>query len=134
MDDRGAVARVLTEYYKTFSTLDVQAILPYFHQPCFLIGPQAVLAAPTAAALAAALVPVLESFRARGYSRSGLSIERLRVLSSTAALASGVAVGYKADGGELDRAGVTYLLHKAEAGWKIAVLVIHDADSVPRHE
>jgi hypothetical protein len=28
----------------------------------------------------------------------------------------------------LDQAGVTYVLHKGEAGWKIAVIVIHDPD------
>jgi hypothetical protein len=28
----------------------------------------------------------------------------------------------------LERAGVTYLLHKAENGWKFAVFVLHDAD------
>ena len=31
-----AVLRVLGDYYTAFSTLDVQAILPYFHQPSML--------------------------------------------------------------------------------------------------
>ena len=31
--DIAAVTRVLTDYYNAFSTLDVQAILPYYHVP-----------------------------------------------------------------------------------------------------
>jgi hypothetical protein len=41
-------------------------------------------------------------------------------------LATGVALRYKTDGQELERVGVTYLLYKAESGWKIAVVVLHD--------
>jgi ketosteroid isomerase-like protein len=127
VNDRAAITQVLTNYYRAFSTLDVQTFLPFFHQPCLVIGPQGVLAAPTPAVLATAFVPALESLRAKGYGRSELNLEKLEPLSATAALATGVAVRYKADGQELDRAGVTYLLHKAETGWRIAVLVIHDA-------
>ena len=50
------------------------------------------LAAPTPTVLAAALVPVLESFRAKGYGRSELNLRKLEPLSATAALATGVAV------------------------------------------
>ena len=55
-------------------------------------------------------------------------------LSVTTALASGIAVRYKTDGQELERVGVTYLLQKADDGWKIAALIAHDADSVLRLE
>ncbi len=134
MNDRAAITQVLINYYNAFSTLDVQAFLPFFNQPCLLIGPQGVLAAPTPAVLAAAFAPALESFRAKGYGRSELNLKKLEPLSATAALVTGVAVRYKVDGQELDQAGVTYLLHKAETGWKIAVLVIHDAPPAPRDE
>jgi hypothetical protein len=40
-------------------------------------------------------------------------------------LVGGVAQRYKIDGEKLDQAGVTYVLYKAEAGWKIAVLIYH---------
>jgi hypothetical protein len=55
-----------------------------------------------------------------------LSRPKLTVLSATAALVIGVAERYKTDGQPLDRAGVTYVLQKADAGWKIAVIVLHD--------
>jgi ketosteroid isomerase-like protein len=128
MDDTAAVNQVLTDYYSAFSTLDVQAILPYYHEPCLLISPQGVAAVPTRAALMATFTPVMEGLRARGYDRSELSMLHLKQLSATATLASGVAVRYKADGQELERVGVSYLLHKADHRWTIAVTVIHDPE------
>jgi ketosteroid isomerase-like protein len=134
MTNEAAVTQVLADYYSAFSTLDVRAILPYFHEPALLIGPPGVGAAPTSAALVSIFAPVMEDLRARGYGRSELSLQQVKRLSATAALASGVARRYKADGQELERAGVTYLLHRAEAGWKIAVVVLHHTDEVARRQ
>jgi ketosteroid isomerase-like protein len=128
MINEAAVTQLLADYYSAFSTLDIQAILPYFHQPALLIAPAGVAAVPTSSALASIFAPVIEDLRTRGYGRSELSLQQVKLLSSTAASASGVARRYKADGQELERIGVTYLLHKAETGWKIAVVVLHDTD------
>lgn len=126
--DEIAVTRFLTDYYRDFSSLDVQAILPYFHEPCLIIGSQGVVAAPARALLATAFTPILESLRGRGYGRSELSIRQLKSLGSATILVMGIALRFKVDGQELERAGVTYLLQKADHHWKIAVLVTHDAD------
>ena len=129
-DDAAAVTRVLEDYYRAFSTLDVQAILPYYHEPSLLVTPQGVAAMPTHAALVAVIAPGMEHFRGQGYARSELTMLHVKVLSSSTALAAGIAVRYKTDAQELDRAGVTYLLQKVDAGWKIVAVVIHDADRV----
>ena len=133
MDDEAAVTRVLADYYSAFSTLEIQAVLPYFYEPCLMIGPQGVLAAPTYGVLAAVLTPAREDLRARGYGRSELSIRHVKSLSATATLVTGVALRYKLDGQELERVGLTYVLHKGDTGWKIAVLIIHDSDEVAKH-
>jgi hypothetical protein len=127
-DDQAEVVRVLNEYYRAFSTLKLEAVLPYFHEPSLLIGPQGVFAATTHTLLATAFTPAIEGLRARGFGRSELSVRNLKSLSATAALVEGVAQRYKIDGQKLDHAGVTYVLYKAEAGWKIAVLILHDPD------
>jgi ketosteroid isomerase-like protein len=136
MDDTAAVSRVLTDYVSAFGTLDVQAILPYYHEPCLLVGPQGVAALPTHAAMVAAFTPMMEGLRARGYGHSELRMLHIKQLSATAVLASGVAVRYRADGQELERVGVSYVLHKADADdrWTIAVTMIHDTDKVVRPE
>ncbi len=134
-DDQAAVTRVLTGYYSAFSTLDVQAILPYFHEPSVLIVPVGgVIATPSHAAITAVFTAFIEALQARGFARSELTSLHVKRLSATTMLAGGIAVRYKADGQELDRAGVTYLLHKTDSTWKIAVTVVHDADSALRLE
>ena len=120
------VLQTLLDYYRAFSTLEVQAVFPYFHEPSLLISPQGVFATPTFAALANVLTPVMEGLRARDFGRSELSVLSLNSLSATATLVTGVAIRYKRNGQELERAGVTYVLHKTQGGWKIALIVMHD--------
>jgi len=126
-DDEAAVTRVLAGYYRAFSTLDAKAIVPYFHEPSVLISPLGVAAVPTSAALVPTFAAIMDDFRARGYGWSELTMLQVKGLSATAALASGVAIRYKTNGQELDRAGVTYVLHKAGNDCKIVVTLIHDA-------
>jgi hypothetical protein len=122
--------QVLADYYKAFSTLDVQAVLPFFHEPSLLMGPQGVFSAPTRSVVATVFAPAIEGLRARGFGRSELSVRQVRALSATAALVIGVAIRFKTDGQELERVGVTYVMHLADSMWKIAVLIIHEADDV----
>jgi NTF2-like protein (DUF6841) len=89
-----------------------------------------VFAAPTYAVLTTAFTPAMKDLRARGFHRSELSARNVESLSATATLVTGVAVRYKVDGQELERVGVTYVLHKADSRWKIAVLIVHDANEV----
>ena len=134
MNEETVVIRVLAEYYAAFSTLEVHAVLPYFHEPSVLIGPERVLAAPTCAVLTTPLTLAMEGLRARGFGRSELSVRNVKSLSATATLVTGVAVRYKVDGQELERVGVTYVLHRSDTRWKIAVLIVHDANEVALHE
>ena len=131
-DDKAAVAQVLTDYYMAFSTLDAQAVEPYFHEPSLLVSPAGVVPTPTRAAVAAVFQPVMEGLRARGFARSQLINLRLKRLSASTMIAGGVSVRRKTDGEELERAGVVYLLQKTDARWQFATVVIHDADDALR--
>jgi ketosteroid isomerase-like protein len=131
-DDKAAVAQALTDYYRAFSTLDAQAVLPYFHEPSQLVGPAGVIATPTRAAVVAVFQPVMDALRARGFAKNELTHLHLKGLSATTAIAGGAAVRRKTDGQELERAGVVYLMQKTGAGWQIATIVIHDADDALR--
>jgi ketosteroid isomerase-like protein len=127
-NNEDAVNQVLTDYYKAFSTLTIQAILRYFHHPALLIGPSGVIALPTAEAVVPIFGPVMETLRQREYHRSEFNLQQLRLLGATSALAMGVAIRYKTGGQEMERVGLTYLLHKGDSGWKFAVMALHDAD------
>ena len=134
MNDQRPVIQTLLDYYAAFSTLEVSAVLPYFHQPALLLGPQGTFAAPTHDVLTTALTTVIDSLRARGFGRSELSVGRVESLSASATLVTGVAVRYTVDGQELERVGVTYVLYNADSHWKIAVLIVHDPHEVARSE
>ncbi len=129
-----AVNQVITDYYRDFSTLNVQAILPYFNEPSLLVGPQGVIPIPNHSALVAVFGPVMQGLRAKGYGRSEFELGYAKSLSSSAALIGGVAIRYNADGQLLERVGITYLLHKTESGWKFATLILHDPDRSGRGE
>jgi len=132
-DDNAAVTKVLTDYYRAFSTLDAHAVLPYFHEPSQLISPAGVVPTPTRFAVAAAFQPVMDALRSRGFIKSELVDVHLKRLSATT-IAGGVAVRRKTDGQELDRAGVVYLLQRTSAGWQFATAAIHDAEDALRPE
>lgn len=112
------------EYYDVFSTLDLSAIASYYSEPCMSISPQGVFSAGNRAMLASAFAPVIEGLKAKGYGRSEFVEPQVTMLSETAALVQGVAVRYTAAGPELERIQISYLMHRAEAGWKIAMLVL----------
>jgi hypothetical protein len=124
-----AVNQVIADYYRDFSTLRIQAILPYFNEPSLLVGPQGVIPTPNHAAIAAVFGPVMEGLRAKAYGRSEFELDYAKSLSSSAALIGGVAVRYNADGQQLERVGITYVLHKTEGGWKFATVILHDPKS-----
>jgi ketosteroid isomerase-like protein len=130
MSDETAIGQMLGEYYRAFSTLNVQAILPYLNQPALLVGPQGVIALPTPSAIEPIFSPVMEGLRTRGFGRSELGSAEIRILSGQAALATGIAIRYKTDGTELERAGITYLLRKSDDGWKIVAMVLHGAPAM----
>ena len=120
------IKQVLGDYYRDFSKLDVLAVLSYFHEPTVFAGSAGVFTIPTAEALRPVLSKIIEDLRARGYARSELIQQEIKLLSVSLALATGVAVRYRADGQEIERVGVTYLFYKSLGGWKIAVLAVHD--------
>ena len=128
MNDQTDVTQFLTKYYTAFSTLDLETIAPFFHEPSVFISPQGVLATQTSDDVKAAFSVIAETFRSKGYGRSELINLKVQQLSDTTTLASGIADRYKADGQQLERVGVTYILQKSDSRWKIAVTVIHDAE------
>jgi ketosteroid isomerase-like protein len=111
------------EYYRAFSTLDLSAIASYFSEPSMTIAAQGVFAAADRGALKDSLAPLVQSLKAKGYGRSEFTQPQVTMLGEADALVRGVAVRYTAAGSELERVALSYLMHRSDAGWKIAVLV-----------
>ena len=76
------------------------------------------------------LAKLLASLKPSGYSNTKIGVPRIKMLNSTTALYSTIAVRMKSDGTEMQRAGFTYLLQKGSAGWKIHELIATDLDKL----
>ncbi len=99
------------EYYKVFSTLDVNAIVSFYCEPTMSISPQGVLSSASHAALTDALAPLVHSLRAKSYGRSEFVDPNATMLGQTDALVRGVAVRYTTAGHELERVPLSYVMH-----------------------
>src|ERR1700736_3223885 len=109
MTDETAVMHTLDAYYRAFSTLSIQAILPYLNQPALIVGSLGAIPLPTPAAIEPIFGPVMERLRTRGYARSELDSQEVTMLGAQSAFVNGIAVRYGLDGNELERAGISYL-------------------------
>src|SRR5690349_8225880 len=115
--------QALHEYYTAFSSLELDAIVSYFCEPCMSIGLQGVFSAGSRPELAKAFTPFVEGLRAKGYRRSEFEDPQVTNLSEAVVLVRGVAVR-SMDHGETERVPISYLMHLTDAGWKIAVMVL----------
>jgi len=127
-----AITQTFTNYVQTFQTLAPHATLPYFHVPCMFIPSQGVRVLATAADVEALLTQVMEGLKARSYARSELMDLHVKQMSGNTALVSVSRVRYATDGRELERLGEPYTLRRTEGGWKMAVAMIHDPDTILR--
>lgn len=120
----------LRSYYEAFSTMDVDAILAFYHEPAMFVSVQGAHTVPTHSALSSAVFePMRRDLQSRGFDRSEFNAREGYRLSESLAVLIGEAIRYKADGSELERVGITYNLRKQNASWKIVVLTLHEAES-----
>jgi ketosteroid isomerase-like protein len=129
-ETREAVAQTYTDYFQAFQNLDPEAVLPYYHLPCLFLSSHGVLLVTSAAEGRGLFAELMKGLKARSYARSGWGKLGVKRLSDHAALLSTRVVRYKTDGTELEQFGATYTFRKTDAGWKIAVVVVHDFDTV----
>jgi ketosteroid isomerase-like protein len=127
-----AITQTFNNYLQAFQGLDSHATMPYFHVPCMFIPPQGVRVMATASDVEALLTQIMEGLKARSYARSALMDLHVKQMSGNTALVSVSRVRYATDGRELERLGETYTLSKAKGGWKIAVAMIHDPETIIR--
>jgi hypothetical protein len=110
------------DYYKAFSTLDLDACVPFFTLPCMFIGLRSTFAVANREDLARVLGPTFEALKTKNYQRSEFIEPQLTTLTENTALVRGVAVRYQASGTELERVPISYILHQTGTAWTIAVI------------
>jgi hypothetical protein len=127
------VTAALDKYYRLFSEQKPDVLATdVFNIPWLVIGstgPEADLTKEQARArFQASMKQLVES----GWARSVFTTESVCVLNANAAIASGYNTRYKTDGGVMSVGGVTYLLGRSTAGWRIVSYSGHPRGKVVR--
>ena len=78
------------DYYNAFSSLELDACLPFFTLPCMFIGLRGTFAVTSREDLAKVLGPTLETLKTKDYQRSEFIEIQLTTLTDNTALARGV--------------------------------------------
>jgi ketosteroid isomerase-like protein len=128
-NEKDAIRAVLSGYYDAFGR-DSAAAAAFYGEPALIVFPNQVVALGTRADVEAFFDKLVTSLKPSGYSHSKLADHRVKLLNSTTALYSTVAIRMKADGTEMQRSGFTYLLHKGNTGWKIHQIIATDIDKL----
>ena len=111
------------DYYRAFSTLELDACMPFFTLPCMFIGLQGTFAVANREDLARVLGPTIGALKTKDYQRSEFIEPQTTVLTENTILVRGVAIRYRASGTELERVPLSYVMHRTGGAWKIAVVV-----------
>lgn len=135
-DDRAAAVQAFKDYVAAVGTLEAQRVAPYYHEPyhepLMFVAAAGARSLATRADIEAWLTPVFARLKERGYARSDWAEFQSKLLSSGVAVVSTQTVRYKTDGQPMETLGFTYVLRKTKEGWKVAVLIGHDAANVLR--
>jgi hypothetical protein len=127
VSEKDTIHGVLSSYY---DTRDSAAASAFFGEPALIVLPNQVIALSARADVEAFFDKLAASRKDSGYSHSKLGDHRVKLLNSTTALYSTIAIRMKADGTEMQRSGFTYLLHKGNAGWRIHEIIATDVDKL----
>ena len=127
VSEKDNIHGVLSAYY---GTRDSAAASAFFGEPSLIVLPNQVVALGTRADVEAFFDKLAASRKSSGYSHSNLGNHHVKLLNSTTALYSAIAIRMKADGTEMQRSGFTYLLHKENTGWRIHSIVATDVDKL----
>src|SRR5262249_24772010 len=100
-------------------------------EPCMIVSPRGVFSSDRTG-VGEAFAPMIDDLRTRGYQRSEFAEPEVTMLTETAALIRGVAVRHMSSG--VEKVPISYIMHRSETGWKIAVLVLPGQSHTPLPE
>jgi len=118
------------EYLKVFEACgrgesDAGSLLAYYGVPMLVATDDGFIALATEDQVVAAARQQIEGMRAAAYDRSEVLGSEVTVLNATSALYRGEFSRRRADGDEINRLTVTYLLTDGSVGRRISTLVLH---------
>jgi ketosteroid isomerase-like protein len=130
MDPLDEVRQALQAYEQAWSRHDAHAVADFYNEPAMRVSKGGPVIRATRAEQETFFDGYLRAIVGRGFERSEWESLDARLLDVQTALASGVAIRYRADGSVLERVAVTYQLWHTDNGWKIFVSATHAPETV----
>lgn len=127
--EKDAIHKAISRYYDAVSRSAAEAAA-FYGEPTLLVLPNQVTMLAKRADVEDFLAKLLAGLKPLGYSYSKVVDPRTKLLNPTTAIYSTIAIRFKADGSEMQRAGFTYLLQKDNSGWRIHGLIATDLDKL----
>ena len=124
------VSVMLESYTASFAGKSAEEMVPFFHVPMLSVFDTGVVAMNRNRDIVRYVQSIQSKLAELDYTYSNWTKLRIKELSSGLVVASTSAVRYNGDGGIIAETGSTYVLRKAEDGWKIATFISHAPDRV----
>jgi hypothetical protein len=128
--DESGVSRWFGEYLKVFEACgrgesDASSLLAFYGVPLLVATDDGFIAMTTEDRVVAAAQQQIDGMRAAAYDRSHVLSSEVTVLNATSALYQGEFSRRRADGDEISRLTVTYLVTDETVGRRISALLLH---------
>ena len=127
MPEEDEIRGIIENMADSFSQLDLTGWLANFHQPRMIVLPDAAFSPVDVADAERLFIPMAESLRARGFTRSSLDACGVRLLTPLTAIASATFTRF-ADDEILEELGATYILQKRDGRWGVLLVTVHGPD------
>ena len=127
-----AVAAVFDQVAARFGSADLPELRALYHLPCMAIMASASQVLADDTAFDTLFTSLLTHLRAQGFHHSSYRDLTVKTLAPTLALAAMHWTRYRGDGTVLETLGATYTLIQTAGVWRIATLVGHSPETVPR--
>ncbi|MFP6714998.1 MAG: nuclear transport factor 2 family protein [Alphaproteobacteria bacterium] len=121
---------MLESYTASFASKSAEEMVPFFHIPMLVVFDTGVVAMNRNLDIVRYVQSIQSKLTEMDYAYSNWTKLRIKELNSGLVVASTSAIRYNGDGGIIAETGSTYVLRKAEDGWKIATFISHAPDRV----
>jgi uncharacterized protein (TIGR02246 family) len=121
--DKATVEQLFREYVAAFVAGDPRKIAAYYNEPTMLLGMGKVLS--TRAEVETWVQTITTDFQSRGIADLHLDQLAVKLLGQNVALVSAISQRRAKDGAVVDTVAASYVLRRADTGWKIAALAAY---------
>ena len=115
------------DYLSTFHRLVPSAVAMFYARPCLFISDRSIVLMQNDAQVAQLFGQIIADLVSQDYDHSVVDNLQVELLSEHLAEVTGIAVRYRKDGRELERAGATYTLRKDAGAWKFVTATTYPA-------